>query len=325
VAINPDGSGIFLNTDLGSCMIAVDWYVNAPEMPNYQVTSVSTDGTYTTIAAGPTDGGNRDYFNTNDPYKFSVSRLSIPSTIILPQAKPAQIKPKCGDGTIEIWWNAPPTNGIPVGSPGYVGDTSINNYFISITDLVNDPTNSYLITLDSSYNIYTITGYIGAGGNPVTLTNGVDYKIGIGSANLAGYSAYAYYRTVQPGLLPPPPTNAAAVLITRSNPQSASVTISWNIPSLTMDVATLRAFVVEAIPTGIIGGSGQPLPVGVKPSRYQAFANQTSLFLTKNMATLLNPFGNNDYDPLRYIYVYNVYTVNDVGYSVAANAPVTNR
>jgi hypothetical protein len=289
--VNP---GTFYTADVTG--VLVGWFANGHDMSNFLVTEVSVVNGITSITISAS-GSNYEYFSPGYSYTFSSSRATVPSQIVLSKSKPSQLTPLCANGKIQIWWNAPSSN----------GGLRLSSYSITVLDVTYSPPRQVQnYDLDSTYNTYVISG----------LTNGTNYSISVAAGNDNGFGPAAYYRTVQPGIKPQPPTDVTAVTTVYGNPfNTATVLVTWVPPvSDDPDVGTIRNYVIEAIPTGLATGP----PSSLVKVRFQAAGTATQIDLSKRMASeVYNPKGPL-YDP--YLseskYKYNVYTVTDAGYSI---------
>ena len=185
--------------------------------------------------------------------------MSAPNALILSKSNPSQIKPKARDQQITYYWSQP-TGGTPT------------NYILTV--------GATPYTIPYPATSYTVTG----------LTNGTEYTANIVASNAQGTSTPAYYRTVQPGFKPDPPTNLTVI-----KPTSSTALVSWTAPVYTGQ-ATIKWYVVNAVSNNI----ADPL---IKLSAY----SYSREWLVKN----LNPAST---------YTFTVYAVNDPGYSVGTSA-----
>jgi len=179
--------------------------------------------------------------------------------MVLSKSNPSQIKPKARDQQITYYWSQP-TGGTPTDYILTVGATPY--------------------TIPYPETSYTVTG----------LTNGTEYTANIVASNGGGTSAPAYYRTVQPGFKPDPPTNIIVIKLTTS-----SALVSWTAPIYTGQ-ATIKWYLVKAVSNNILD------PV-IRLSVYG--------YSRKWLVTNLNPAST---------YTFTVYAVNNPGYSVGASS-----
>ena len=184
----------------------------------------------------------------------------------VPDAPIISIRPKCGNQTIEIFWQAPAMDG---GSP-------ITLYGIAVYD--SGGGGVFFHSVDSTIRRYTI----------INLTNGIKYVVKVRAINAIGSSAEAIYRTVEPGLRPSVPQNAAA-----ESAGNTAALVTWDAPT----------------------GDG-----GADIGWYVVQSSST------NPADPVIKFSAHGYDRQRYVtglsgvseYTFKVYAVNDPGYSPAA-------
>ena len=179
------------------------------------------------------------------------------------------IRPKCGNQTIELFWQPPASD----------GGSAITEYGIALYDTGGGGV--FFHSVGPTIRRYTITG----------LTNGLKYVPKVRAINAIGDSQEAIYRTVEPGLRPSVPQNAAAAAA-----GGTAALVTWDAPT---------------------GDGGADIGWYVVESS------------SNNAADPVVKFSAHGYDRQRYVsgltgvsnYSFNVYAVNDPGYSPAA---VTN-
>lgn len=123
--------------------------------------------------------------------------MSAPSVPLI------KVKPRVGDGQLTFFWSPPATG-------------PITQYNLS------DGTTT--TTLDSSVNVYTVTG----------LTNGTSYTYTLSATNGSGTGPAATFRTVQPGVISAPLYSAGSAWAS----PNAIITV-WDAPATTA-VATVK-------------------------------------------------------------------------------------
>jgi hypothetical protein len=295
--ITPDCYGAVFNTS-DVIDVAINLYANGPDMLNFTLESVETDTPITgqtTITINPNqglgEGGER--FAVNGEYVFSSTRTFGPNPPILYKSNPSQIKPLCGNRTIQVWWSAPVPNGVP-----------IDGYTIEIVD-VTTGLSVDIISVSSNVYTYIITG----------LTNGDSYQISVASYDNTNeaYSSPVYYREVQPGFKSDPPIVNSAVITRYGSNNTATVKVIWS-PPASLPLASIKWYVVEAVPSALGVSSGY------QTLRFQAKSTDRFIDLSNTMASLLNPL-QSQFSPYQYSYTFNVYAVNDVGYSLLGTSP----
>jgi hypothetical protein len=156
------------------------------------------------------------------------------------------------------------------------------------------PVDSFIL---STYSTYGGTSPISYTLNPSTfylkissLTNDTQYAFQITASNAYGVSAPAYFRTVQPGFVPNPVSNPTATVISTS-----AVQIGWDGPTPDVNIPSTGWFVVESISSS----SSDP---EIRISAYES--QSTAVISSLNTASM---------------YSFNVYAVNDPGYSLAVS------
>ncbi len=131
----------------------------------------------------------------------------------IPTAPLLSVRPKVTSQTLEFWWRPPTSDG---GDP-------ITSYVLT------DGTNFYSTIGNPGY--YSITG----------LTNGQSYSFSLAASNGVGLGPYAFYRTVQPGNKPDPPTNVAY-----TDQGSGNILVSWTNPANIGGTTNLLGMLVRA-------------------------------------------------------------------------------
>lgn len=123
-----------------------------------------------------------------------------------------------------------------------------------------------------------------------SLMNDTEYSFQITAANSNGESIPAYFRTVQPGLPPNPVANPTATVLS-----NAVVQIGWEGPTPDPSIPSTGWFVVQSI-------SSSPSDPEFRVSAYATAS--TAVISSLNTASM---------------YAFNVYAVNDPGYSYAVS------
>lgn len=121
-----------------------------------------------------------------------------------------------------------------------------------------------------------------------SLVNTVRYSFQITAANSNGSGNPANFRTVRPGLVPNPITNPTATVIS-----TATVQIGWEGPTPDSNIPSTGWFVVQSV-------SSSPSDPEIRVNTYGTAS--TAVISSLNTASL---------------YSFNVYAVNDPGYSYA--------
>jgi hypothetical protein len=123
-----------------------------------------------------------------------------------------------------------------------------------------------------------------------SLTNNTQYAFLMTASNEYGISDPTYFRTVQPGLVPNPVTSTIATVIS-----SSAVQIGWNGPTPDVNIPSTGWFVVQSV-------SSSPGDPEIRVSAYPT--DSTAVISSLNTASM---------------YSFNVYAVNDPGYSFAVS------
>ena len=156
------------------------------------------------------------------------------------------------------------------------------------------PVDSFIL---STYSTYGGTSPISYTLNPSTfylkissLTNDTQYAFQITASNAYGISDPAYFRTVKPGLVPNSVSNPTATVIS-----SSAVQIGWNGPTPDVNIPSTGWFVVQSV-------SSSPSDPEIRVNTYGF--ESTVVVSSLNTASM---------------YSFNVYAVNDPGYSLAVS------
>ncbi len=184
-----------------------------------------------------------------------------------------QRRPGVTSQTLEYMWSPPLSDG---GSP-------ITSY--TLTD------GTLTFTLDPETRIYVVNG----------LTNGVAYSFRLAANNAIGQGTFAFFRTVQPGNKPDPPTSVSISSLVSIN--SGSYRVSWTNPSNTGGTTGLLGNVVKFYPVTSAGDVLSNSPSTIRKSVFGAAPGQP-LTTFVNLSTTYNWKG-------------QVFAVNDPGYSLS--------
>jgi hypothetical protein len=181
-----------------------------------------------------------------------------------PTLRDGSIRPDAKDSTLEFWWEEPPAQMPPA---------IVSSYTLSCSSI------SFSQSVDSS------TGYLKVS----SLLNDTEYSFQIVATNPSGSNSLpAYFRTVQPGLVPHPVTNPTVTVISTS-----AVQVGWEGPTPDPSIPSTGWFVVQSI-------SSSPSDPEIRISAYAT--TSTAVISSLNIASM---------------YSFNVYAVNDPGYSLA--------
>ena len=174
-------------------------------------------------------------------------------------------RPDALDSTLLFFWD-PPTSD---------GGSAITSYFLS------DGTNDY--TIPGNPGFYRLTG----------LTNGQTYSFTLAASNAIGLGPSDSFRSVQPGVVPNPPTNPSY-----TSAGNLGYNVTWTNPANTSN-ASLLGTVLTAIP---VDSNGDLVTTNSNNyiRRSVIGSGATSGFITLNTS-------NN--------WKVNIRTVNDPGYS----------
>ena len=156
------------------------------------------------------------------------------------------------------------------------------------------PVDSFMI---STYSTFGGTAPISYTLDPSTfylkissLTNNTQYAFLMTASNEYGISDPTYFRTVRPGLVPNPVTSPTATVIS-----SSAVQIGWDGPIPDVNIPSTGWFVVQSV-------SSSPGDPEIRISAYPT--DSTAVISSLNTASM---------------YSFNVYAVNDPGYSLAVS------
>lgn len=171
-------------------------------------------------------------------------------------------------------------------------DTTLEFYWDSAP--MGPPASSFTISTYSILGPYapisqTVNGSVGYI-KISSLMNVTPYAFQLLGTGIDGDSLPAYFRTVQPGFVPNPVSNPTAVVISTS-----AVQIGWTGPTPDVNIPSTGWFVVESI-------SSSPSDPEIRVNTYGF--ESTVVVSSLNTASM---------------YSFNVYAVNDPGYSLAVS------
>jgi len=189
-----------------------------------------------------------------------------------PYLNNGNIRPDAKDETLEFYWDYPLHVGL--GFPPPVDSFTISTY------------STFGGTSPISYTLNPSTFYLKIS----SLINNTQYAFLMTASNEYGISDPAYFRTVQPGLVPNPVSDPTATVISTS-----AVQIEWTGPTPDVNIPSTGWFVVESI-------SSSPSDPEIRISAYGS--QSTAVISSLNTASM---------------YSFNVYAVNDPGYSLAVS------
>lgn len=191
--------------------------------------------------------------------------MATPPTAPILTSQDGTIRPFCEDSQLTFYWG-PPQNS---------GSASISSYTLTdegaLGPTVSVPSGTIPYTISSLDNVSTYSYSIFATNN--------DQESG----------PKAYFRSVQPGLLPPAPPTASAIL------QGTTATISWTHPTFPADTPEAKWYVIGY---GNTYSNTTPISIDTRISAYN----------TDTIRTIANINTN-------YNVRFNVFSVNDPGYS----------